>query len=217
MKYWGILIAIFYGLIITILIPPLGYFCFGERNVIGDIFSSVGLWIYAIIIIVGEILLIIIPVDISERRIIKRKKLLIPIITSAILFSFLLIMVVLSVLTAFYGDKIDNTFDYFFIIIVVVIIFWIFWSILFYKNNKNNDPENIINRIMSWLIKGSILELLVAIPSHIIVRQKDECCAPIFTFAGIATGLSVMLLSFGPGIIFLYAKKIRKKRNKKNN
>jgi hypothetical protein len=65
---------------------------------------------------------------------------------------------------------------------------------------------------MEWLLRGSILELLIAVPSHVIVRQRDDCCAPFATFWGIVTGISVMLISFGPGVLFLFAARIRRKQ-----
>ena len=61
-------------------------------------------------------------------------------------------------------------------------------------------------------MRGSILELLIAVPSHIIVRHKDVCCAHAVTAAGIAAGLAVMFFSFGPGIYFLYVERIRKRK-----
>ena len=64
-------------------------------------------------------------------------------------------------------------------------------------------------RVLKWLIRGSILELLVAVPCHIIVRHKDECCAHILTLYGIGTGLAVMALAFGPGIAFLFLKRAK--------
>jgi hypothetical protein len=41
-------------------------------------------------------------------------------------------------------------------------------------------------------------------------RHRDECCAPAATFWGITCGLTVMLLSFGPGVFFLFAGRMRK-------
>jgi len=40
--------------------------------------------------------------------------------------------------------------------------------------------------------------------SRHIVRGRDECCAGIYTTIGLVTGISVMLLSLGPGVYFLY-------------
>ena len=67
---------------------------------------------------------------------------------------------------------------------------------------------------MKWLLRGTIVELLIAIPSHVIARHKDVCCADGVTAIGIATGLTVMLISFGPGIYFLYAKRIESKKTR---
>ncbi|MEI6877058.1 MAG: hypothetical protein WCL50_18240, partial [Spirochaetota bacterium] len=83
--------------------------------------------------------------------------------------------------------------------------------LLFWRFGRTRDPASLTRKLTSWLLAGSILELLVAIPSHLVTRQRHDCCAPAVTFIGIATGLSVMLLSFGPGILFLYAERIRKK------
>ncbi len=42
-----------------------------------------------------------------------------------------------------------------------------------------------------------------------IVRRKGECCAPGLTFFGIAAGLAIAALAFGPGLFFLFTRRIR--------
>jgi hypothetical protein len=91
-------------------------------------------------------------------------------------------------------------------------IFWCFWGMVFYRRAKNDDPESLVRRCTQWLLRGSILELLVAVPSHIIVRRRGDCCAPIGTLWGITTGISIMLLCFGPGVFFLFVERIHRKR-----
>ena len=66
--------------------------------------------------------------------------------------------------------------------------------------------------MVKWLMRGSILELLVAVPSHIIVRHKNVCCAHMATAAGIAAGLAVMFFAFGPGLYYLYMERINRKK-----
>jgi hypothetical protein len=60
------------------------------------------------------------------------------------------------------------------------------------------------------VLAGSVAELLVAVPCHVYARDKDYCCAGFSTFAGLATGLAVMLFAFGPGVFFLFAARVKR-------
>lgn len=93
---------------------------------------------------------------------------------------------------------------------------WLFWGLIFYSFAKTDGEEALVRRTVRWLLAGSILELLVAVPSHIIIRQRDDCCAPFASFWGIVTGICVMLMSFGPGVLFLYARRMRDKQARLN-
>ena len=79
------------------------------------------------------------------------------------------------------------------------------WTLVFYRTSRDAAPMDVITRQCRYLLKGSILELLVAVPTHIVARARDYCCAGFWTFLGIAFGVSVMLFSFGPGVFFLFA------------
>ena len=71
---------------------------------------------------------------------------------------------------------------------------WVVWGIVFSFYFRNSSA---LPREFSWLLKGSVLELLIAVPCHVIVRRRGDCSAPIATSFGIVTGIAVMLLSFG--------------------
>ena len=43
----------------------------------------------------------------------------------------------------------------------------------FYRFAKTDDPNTLVKRTTRWLLRGSILELLVAVPSHIIARNRN--------------------------------------------
>ena len=55
----------------------------------------------------------------------------------------------------------------------------------------------------------------MGMPAHVIVRRRDECCAPAITGWGIATGIPVMLACFGPGVLLLYKNRIESYRKKR--
>lgn len=91
-----------------------------------------------------------------------------------------------------------------------MVFLWMVWGLVFHHVAKADGSETLVRRATKWLLRGSILELLVAVPSHIVLRQRDDCCAPVASFWGIVTGISVMLLSFGPGVLFLFAARLRR-------
>ena len=95
------------------------------------------------------------------------------------------------------------------VVLGMMVLLWLIWGLVFYELAKADEPEALCNRLTRWLLRGSILELLVAVPSHIAVRSRDECCAPVGSFWGIVCGLSVMLMAFGPGVFFLFVERRR--------
>ncbi|MCZ6762088.1 MAG: hypothetical protein O7C03_03695, partial [Gammaproteobacteria bacterium] len=80
------------------------------------------------------------------------------------------------------------------------------WGLAF--NRYVKDEESLVHKMLSRLLAGSVLELLVAVPCHVYIRYKEECSAPIFSGWGIVTGIAVMLLALGPGVLLLYRKRL---------
>ena len=50
----------------------------------------------------------------------------------------------------------------------------------------------------------------IAVPTHIVARSRDYCCAGFMTFFGLTMGISVMLFAFGPAVFFLYIDRWRR-------
>jgi len=127
------------------------------------------------------------------------------------LFAIVALGMVWSIVAAIWGDdSIEGKIPL--IALIFLSVNWVVWSCVFRVFARNTNPGSYVHRLMKWLLRGTILELLIAVPSHVIVRHKDVCCAQGITAAGIATGLAVMLMSFGPGIYFLYAERIQSKK-----
>jgi hypothetical protein len=123
------------------------------------------------------------------------------------LFALLIFAVVCCLGSAVAGDKFGNGYlDTEMKAIGCWVALWALWGIAFYLYFRNSTQ--VTARAVSWLLKGSVLELLIAVPCHVWVRRREECCAPLFTSFGIVTGIAVMLLSFGPSVLLLYKKRL---------
>jgi hypothetical protein len=197
----------------------------------GQLYANFGYWLWLAVLVAGQFLLLLLPINIAERRLPARRPLKIPVIVTAFFLANLAFAGIFSILCAIVTDK---AFDYLnlfalfnsgagqngqnnnsgtgtlFTMILTILVFWIIWAVIFHRSARADDPDALLKRATRWLLRGSILELIIAVPSHVIVRRRDDCCAPAGTFWGIATGISVMLLCFGPGVFFLFVERCRK-------
>src|SRR6266568_2586410 len=151
------------------------------------------------VLIVGQTSLIFIPVRIASRRPFTRRTLWFPLLGSGLLAGILVFGggMALWEWLEFKGDASA------WVVVGIAALSWGLWSFIFWRMSANRDPASIGSRLHRWLLAGSVLELLVAVPTHIVVRRRQECCAGIATGMGICAGVAVMLLSFGPSIGFL--------------
>jgi hypothetical protein len=213
MRKWGIVITVCYGLILLGLILPMAVFIVGPRynaSLSQRIFDTLNDFVVLIpmgIFLLGQALLLFLSVDTSFKRLKPRAHTLVSCTVAALLMATLAAAGVWSLSFGVLGDKFLDTY---FAGDKPSLVFggalWLFWGILFYFYFRNSST--LLTRLISWLLKGSVLELLIAVPCHILVRRRQDCSAPIVTSFGVATGLAIMLLSFGPSVLFLYKKRL---------
>ena len=208
--FWTILLYI--SLVMVLFAPLLWWLGFLDEAGISKMLELYRVWqfwsLFAIFILIQAGLLLI-PVKIASDSYQPRRHVWVPIAATALAMSVALIGIIWSILVAIWGDE-PLEILYSWVSLVFVGVSWLIWSILFYRFYHDAEPRTLTKRLTTWLIKGSILELLVAVPSHIIVRRRDDCCAPGFTFFGMATGITIMALAFGPGLFFLFCKRFEK-------
>jgi hypothetical protein len=214
MRKWGIVISIFYALILLGLILPGFVILAGLPTDRGRFWPSIIesnqepiVWLPLGILFCGEALLLFLSVDTSFKRLKPRAHILVSCTVASILMALLTAAGVWSLGFGVAGEKWGKTY---FPTDGVVAGFcaglWVFWGIIFLFYLR--DSSTAVTRLVSWLLKGSVLELLIAVPCHVIVRRRHECSAPIVTGFGIATGLAIMFLAFGPSVLFLYKKRL---------
>jgi hypothetical protein len=145
--------------------------------------------------------MILIPVRIVRRRPITRRSIWIPILASGVLAGALMIGGTMAA-AAIEGDHAGDPTIW--AVLIAGGAVWLGWTAIFAIIAIRRGPGGIGLKLHRWLIAGSVLELLVAVPAHVIVRRRNECCADIVTGIGICIGVGVAVISFGPSVLLLY-------------
>jgi hypothetical protein len=155
--------------------------------------------------------LLFVPVRVATRRPVVRRSLWPGVIAAGLLFGLLCFAGIWVMLAAWQGDHIDSGagWDWTWLTIPAAVALWIAWAIFFLLAGRQRDPESITYRMQEYLIHGSVLELLIAVSAHVIVRNRGDCCAQFFTLIGIATGVAIMLVAFGPAVFILLVRRCR--------
>jgi hypothetical protein len=215
MKKWGIVVTCFYFFVVACLLIPgsltlLKYRPESLMEWLG-IYHDWLVWIWIGILVSGEALLLFLSVDASQKRLKPRQHLLASVAIVALMAALLTFAGFLSFLAAAVGDKLFGEpfgpyLDSRLKLIAWVLGLWGVWGVVFWLGLKSNLPKPA--QLAQGLLKGSVLELLIAVPTHAISRHRDDCSAPVATSFGIATGLAIMLLCFGPGVLLLYRKRL---------
>ena len=256
MKRWGVITVVLYAANLLALTVPVLALTLGDwwgeaimklrPDELTRFYSEWMYWFWLGVLLVTQVLLLVVPIRVAERRPPPRRPVMLPIMVTSFLLGNLFLAGCLSLLILIFGE---NTFrvlvavaeflrgdsaaqpiteylvsqsnfsgfnwkywDLFSTFGVYLSLCWLIWLGIFYHYSREDSAEGVTHRAVKWLLRGSILELLVAVPSHIVARQRHDCCAPAGTFWGITTGLAVMLLAFGPGVFFLFVERCRRLR-----
>jgi len=248
MKRWAFVVVILYTVIFAVLILPLLTVCFLPFEIkesaltikgpemlktldgSSEAFISWQFWALLIIMLAGQAALLLVPVDIANKRPTAKKALILPVAVCGAMMALLMVGATASISEFFIrqnegtgmilcglGNKgadiklsqalREPTFQR---AIGVMAFGWLLWALIFFRWSRNMEPKFFIERQCRFLYRGSILELLVAVPAHVVARSRGYCCAGFSTFAGIVFGISVMLFSFGPGVFFLFVERWRR-------
>ncbi len=214
MKKWGLVVLALYGAIILIFTLPvciLAFFSFDPKNNINtkallEIFTNWPYWAGFALFLAAQAALLDVHVNIAQRRPVTKGSIIPVVLFSSLLMALLVAGIALAVHETI--TKSSSIKDR--LIFVLLLVSWLVWGYVFHRWSLKLSPESFLERVRQHFFRGSILELLVAVPLHIVARYRNYCCAGFNTFVGIVFGLAVMLCSFGPGVFFLFAKRWQK-------
>jgi hypothetical protein len=210
MKRWAVVVVALYFVILLALTWPVvvaSLYPEVRPGQIPDVFRWPQYWVWLAVMVCGQAVMLLVPVSVARERPIPRRSVIWPALASGLMMGLLALGVVGSVLEFVAQEKaLDMAFEgNAWRGVAVLSAAWAIWTILFYRISRGAAASDVVTKQCRYLLKGSILELLVAVPTHVVARYRDYCCAGVLTFIGIAFGLSVMIFSFGPGVFFLFA------------
>ena len=209
MKRWALVTVALYVLCLSIFAVPLLLFIDSAYSTLLPFYYA---WFVPILVLI-QIALLLIPVEIAQQRPVKRRKIIATVILGAFPMVALTLAFLVSITFMIWGESGGpNELLLGWMFLPILLLLWLGWGVVFWRAASSKNPNDFISTVTRWLLRGSILGVLVAIPSHIISRNRDECCAPVLTLGGIVAGLAIALMSFGPGVFFLFAKRIADKR-----
>ncbi|OGX18260.1 MAG: hypothetical protein A3K83_06090 [Omnitrophica WOR_2 bacterium RBG_13_44_8b] len=214
MKKWALVVLLLYGLTILIFTLPVCGLAFLDeliKNGIGkierkeflDVFTYWPYWAGFAVFLAAQAALLDLRVDISMQRP-ASKRTIIPVV---LLSSLMMVLLVIGMGIAIRETITKDPWPGYKLILSLFVVSWLIWGFIFYSWSRKLDSQSFLARIRQALFRGSILELLVVVPTHIVARYRNYCCAGFSTFIGIVFGLAVMLCSFGPGVFFLFVQR----------
>jgi hypothetical protein len=146
--------------------------------------------------------LVFTPVRVAQRRRVGRAAIWIPILLAGLLLGLLFTAAGIALCELFnWGDAIAVG------VMVGGGAVWLGWSIALWMLTRTGEPASVVARLHRWVLGGSIAELLIAVPAHVIVRRRNECCAGMATGMAICVGVAVMIVAMGPSVVLLYLKR----------
>jgi hypothetical protein len=212
MKRWALIVAGLYCLILASLTVPVIMLAFAHQKDQNlkeafDVYKEWIYWVWLGVMVLGQVALLSVPVRIASRRPVSRRSLWPTVLASGLMMGLLVFGAICTLYELVFTVEKDPGARGGWSMVGVAVVAWCIWSLIFMRLGRTQSPEDFVSRQCRALLKGSILELLIAIPSHIVARHRDQCCAGMMTFVGLVTGLSVMLFSFGPAVFFLFAER----------
>lgn len=213
MKNWALIVAGLYVLIFAILTVPAAMLAFvptlGPVNAAG-VYLSWQFWLCLAVMFAAQFGLLSVPVYLANLRPVTRGPIWRTVLGGGLMAGGLVFGAVLSIYEFVWGGQTDNNNSgawWGWAAIILGLLMWCIWTIIFIRISGATEPVDLVSRQCRSLFKGSILELLIAVPTHIVARYRDYCCAGFMTFIGLTMGISVMLFAFGPAVLVLYVKR----------
>jgi hypothetical protein len=215
--HWGAIMTGLYLVLLVTMTMPFLMAAFPQmreiRRMPWEFFLNVPYPLFLGLVLISQFLLIRVPVRLQVGRPVSRSGLWLPILATGFWMGCLLMGGILSGMEYFMTlEAEEDPGDYWLLWTGLPLLLWAVWAVVFWRWSGRMDPRSLMERQQKWMLRGSVLELLVAVPTHIVARGRTECCAGFLTFFGLTMGVTVMLLAFGPAVFVLFYARWRRLR-----
>ena len=197
MKRWAVIVAILYTLMLAVLSLPVFMIAFVSQEMpklkeIIEFYGAWQWWLWLGVMGLAQWAMLAVPVRVAGRRPVTRLPLALTILAGGLMMGGLVSGALFSLFEfAFAQQALEKPFGSWstWFAIGLGVAEWCVWAMVFFRFSRTAEPEDLMSRQRTWLLKGSILELLIAVPTHIVARSRDYCCAGIMTFIGLTLGI----------------------------
>lgn len=209
MKRWALIVAALYVAILAVLTVPAGLLAFVPQAKLADgvkVYWWWPYWLWLVVMFASQFALLAIPMRVASLRPVTRGPIWRTVLAGGLMAGGLAAGAFLSLYEFVFRDQGHGNWPGW-TAIALGVLTWCIWALVFFRVSRDAEPADMIARQCQWLLRGSVLELLIAVPTHIVARCRNYCCAGFMTFIGLTLGVSVMLFAYGPAVFILFVER----------
>jgi hypothetical protein len=173
-----------------------------EWLILGELEGEVFWTIFVLFVtVLSQALFLFATGTVNLCRPVRRPRLVAPVAVAGVLLTVLVFGGAMALAELFEFDSFDPPA---LVMWTVIILVWLAWAAAFFVSYRQEERFHALRRMVTAVIAGSLVELLVSIPAHLIVSRRPGCFVGLGTSIGLTCGVLVMLWAFGPGIVILF-------------
>lgn len=92
------------------------------------------------------------------------------------------------------------------VLLAIVLAAWIGWTWLLLRSMRRSRAD-FLNRAVNWLLVGTLIELAIALPLHLLLRRRFSCWCALPSAWAVVLALVALFTLTGPGVLLLWRRR----------